>query len=82
MSRWVIRDIRPLLACPLLLQERTNVGTVGMVAKCHSRPKCAAAKQGYSITSSAVNRSLAGTVKPIDFAVFKLITRSYLVGCW
>ena len=35
----------------------------------------------YSITSSAVNRSVGGMVKPSALAVFKLITSSYFVGC-
>src|SRR6476646_9613919 len=36
----------------------------------------------YSITSSAVNKSFDGTVKPSALAACKLITNSYLVGCW
>src|SRR5262245_25961210 len=35
----------------------------------------------YSITSSAATSSVCGTVNPSDFAVFKLITSSNLVGC-
>src|SRR5262245_26870662 len=35
----------------------------------------------YSITSSAVNRSFGGMVKPSALAVLRLMTRSYLVGC-
>src|SRR5262245_34217776 len=34
----------------------------------------------YSITSSAASRSCGGTVKPIELAVFKLITSSSLTG--
>jgi hypothetical protein len=35
----------------------------------------------YSITSSAVNRSFGGMVKPSALAVLRLMTSSYLVGC-
>ncbi len=35
---------------------------------------------GYSITSSARASSVCGTPRPSVFAVFKLITSSYLVG--
>ena len=35
---------------------------------------------GYSITSSALARTVAGTSRPSAFAVFRLITSSYLVG--
>src|SRR6516162_3778580 len=36
----------------------------------------------HSITSSAVNRSVGGIVRPSVLAVARLITSSYLVGCW
>jgi hypothetical protein len=35
----------------------------------------------HSITSSASAKSLSGTVRPSALAVFKLMTRSNLVGC-
>ena len=35
----------------------------------------------HSITSSAVNRSVGGIVRPSVFAVLRLIPISYLVGC-
>jgi hypothetical protein len=35
---------------------------------------------GYSMTSSARARSVGGTSSPRAFAVFRLITSSYLVG--
>jgi hypothetical protein len=38
-------------------------------------------KQLYSITSSARESSVGGTVRRSAFAVFKLITNSNLVGC-
>ena len=37
-------------------------------------------KCGYSITSSARASTLAGTWRPIPFAVDRLMTRSNLVG--
>jgi hypothetical protein len=36
----------------------------------------------HSITSSAVNKSGGGIVRPSVLAVARLITSSYLVGCW
>src|SRR3984893_2711615 len=36
----------------------------------------------YSITSSAVCRNGSGMVRPSAFAVLRLMTSSYLVGCW
>src|SRR5215469_4940351 len=36
----------------------------------------------YSITSSARARRFGGTVRSSAFAVLRLITSSYLVGCW
>ena len=37
--------------------------------------------EAYSITSSARASSVAGTVSPSAFAVFRLMTSSNLVGC-
>jgi hypothetical protein len=37
---------------------------------------------GYSITLSASERTDSGMVNPSAFAVLRLITNSYLVGCW
>ncbi len=37
---------------------------------------------GYSITLLAVATSDGAMVMPRAFAVFRLITRSNLVGCW
>src|SRR5215467_8915218 len=52
------------------------------------RPRrCCAAEQrdelapSHSITSSARPRSIGGTSRPSAFAVLRLITSSYLVGC-
>ena len=35
----------------------------------------------YSITSVACASNVAGTVRPSDFAVLRLMTRSNMVGC-
>jgi hypothetical protein len=36
----------------------------------------------HSMTSSARARTAGGTVRPSDFAVFRLMTSRNLVGCW
>src|SRR5438445_648061 len=36
----------------------------------------------HSITSAAAAISVGGTVRPSTLAVLRLITSSYLVGCW
>jgi hypothetical protein len=36
----------------------------------------------YSITSSAVARSVGGTVRPSAFAVLRLMTIKYFIGNW
>ena len=53
------------------------------------RPLCAKSrhsalqqKRCYSITSSARASNVGGTSSPRALAVFRLITSSYLVGCW
>jgi hypothetical protein len=38
--------------------------------------------QPYSMTWSATASSLSGTSRPSDFAVLRLMTSSYLIGCW
>jgi hypothetical protein len=57
------------------------------VLRCRKASLCAISDIGalrkpadYSITSSAVASSVAGTVSPSAFAIFKLSTSSYLVG--
>ena len=39
-------------------------------------------RRGYSITSSAMESNVGGTVRPSVFAVLRLITSSNFVGCW
>src|SRR5262249_38538557 len=60
-----------------------------LLRHCRGRPRRRATEQrdelaagGQSITSSAVNRSVGGIVRPSVLAVARLITSSYLVGCW
>src|SRR5262245_31799460 len=56
----------------------------------HKRPRCRSttdqrdelAPPDHSITSSARASSVAGTSRPRALAVLRLITSSYLVGCW
>ena len=38
--------------------------------------------QPYSMTWSATASSLSGTLRPSDFAALRLMTSSYLIGCW
>jgi hypothetical protein len=47
-----------------------------------SFPARAKAEPPYSITSSAVARSVGGTVRPSAFAVLTLMTIKYFVGNW
>src|SRR5262249_14368220 len=60
---------------------------LGLLPPRHHRPRrCAREPRDYlatvhSITSSAVARSVSGMVRPSAFAVFRLMTRSNLVGC-
>src|SRR4051794_30305307 len=54
---------------------------VGTSVLCHKRTHAPHKRQPYSITSSARVSSVGGTMTPSAFAVFKLITSSYLVGC-
>ena len=54
----------------------------GEVRHCRQPKTCTGTDIGraYSITSSARASSVAGTVRPIAFAVVRLIASSYLVG--
>jgi hypothetical protein len=58
--------VQDVLGCPLSAKSR------------HTH----CSRFSYSITSSAVNKSVGGIVTPSVLAVLRLITRSYLVGCW
>jgi hypothetical protein len=63
-------------------------GLAGRFRFCDERPHRRAAEKPdelappHSITSSAVNKSVGGIVSPSALAVLRLITNSYLVGCW
>jgi hypothetical protein len=54
----------------------------GLPSRAMSGPSAPQQKPRYSIVSSAVASSVAGTSRPSAFAVLRLITSSYLVGCW
>src|SRR5262249_38110439 len=62
---------------------------VGKLRPRRERPRCCRAAEQrnelaalHSITSSARASRVGGTSSPSVLALFKLITRSYLVGCW
>ena len=59
---------------------RTRRNLRARSAKCLSTPWSSSLAPPYSITSSARARSVAGTSRPSDLAVLRLITNSYLVG--
>jgi hypothetical protein len=69
----------------LLHLERSRECSRGSLAtrrltRARCSPWCCRAL-GYSMTSSALARSVDGTSTPRAFAVFRLITSSSLVGC-
>ena len=66
-------------------KRKTNLSKSSLSA-CNARPVHTDGPVGdiaalYSITSSAVARSLLGTSRPSALAVLRLMTRSYFVGC-
>src|SRR6476646_7773010 len=61
---------------PVFPRNRTSSRPVGISQKCHERKS-----QAYSITSSARARRDAGTSRPSDFAVLRLMTSAYLECC-
>src|SRR5262245_27266356 len=66
--------------------EKADHGGRQLLRPRRKRPRRRTAEQRnelappHSITSSARARSVGGTVRPRAFAVFRLITSSYLVG--
>ena len=66
--------------CPLCPRKRTSPKTAVTSALCQKRPKCAAAKLSYSITSSAIATSVGGGWRPSTFAVLRFIASSNLSG--
>src|SRR5262249_790574 len=62
---------------PLLLRARRRGPARGATQQRDER-----APRDHSITSSAVCRNGSGMVRPSAFAVLRLMTSSYLVGCW
>ena len=57
-----------------LPQKRTSLNVIAMSALCQKQTKRVAAKQRYSITSSALANSDCGTVRFSALAVLRLIT--------
>jgi integrase len=83
------------IACPIsALKEWTAAagiqsGAIFRSVNRHGRPRYRRAAEQrdelaalHSISSSAVESSVCGTVRPSSFAVFKLITSSNFVGTW
>ena len=68
--------------CPLFTQKRALASDSWMSALCQQRTKGIAAKQRYSITSSALASSDCGMVRPIALALLRLIASANLVGAW
>jgi hypothetical protein len=69
---------------PGYLRKRTSLDAVGMSQTCQFQthtPQQTASLRRYSITTSARPSSVGGIVRPIDFAVLRLITNSNVVGC-
>jgi hypothetical protein len=59
----------------------TDGGTVGARLLRRDRVVHCGHSHSHSITLSARNSSSCGTVSPIAFAVFKLMTSSNFLGC-
>ena len=70
--------VDPLLTtrCPLYIRKRTYALHQAMSAKGQKRTLAA-----YSIISSAICWRCRGTLRPSVLAVFRLITKSNLLGC-
>jgi hypothetical protein len=66
----------PQLAESIRAAKRFRVVPIGDLSRCSNVP----GKISYSITSSAVERSVGGTVRPSALAVLRLMTNSYFVG--
>jgi hypothetical protein len=63
-------------------QEQTSSARPVWSEKCQKQTHGLQQNQhSYSITASARVSTVGGTVMPSTFAVFRLITSSYLVGC-
>src|SRR5262249_28266666 len=73
------RNVRPMSALPPKADIGTQPRDVRFVPKAdilHCEKE-----RGYSITSSARERSVGGTSRSIAFAVLRLITSSNFVDC-
>ena len=68
-------------ACPLYPRKRTGAVQWSMSALGQKRTHAPQQKGRYSITSSARARRDGDTVRPSAFAVLRLMSSSYFVGC-
>jgi hypothetical protein len=77
--KWVISESQKT-PCPrpLFPQQRTLLHRVVTSEHLH----ITGSRRAHSTTSSARNRNDSGISKPSALAVFRLMTRSNLVGCW
>jgi hypothetical protein len=72
-GKFLTHNVRIMSALPL---KADMCGALGHTAKGHKRTWLT-----YSITSSAAFSRQTGTVRPRVLAVFRLITKSNLLGC-
>ena len=78
-QKQTLRKVRLMSALP---QARTWFSTVVMFALCQKQTFCACSNERrYSITSSAMESTPAGIVRPSVFAVLRLMINSNLVDC-
>ena len=68
------------LICPLFGASRTNVRHCPRSATCHDELMHRSKEDRYSITSSAVARSVGGMARPSVLAVLRLMISSNFVG--
>jgi hypothetical protein len=69
------------LQCPLYPRKQTSVSATTMSALGQKRTHAPQQKDGYSITSSAIESKFSGTSMPSALAVVRLMTRSNLFDC-
>ena len=67
--------------CPRWSKSGQTFATQWLSAMCQSRPMHRTKRPFYSITSSAMDSTPAGMVRPSALAVVRLITNSNLVDC-
>jgi hypothetical protein len=74
------RSFGDVCSMSALLESGRQARALAMCQKCHNRAVSNNSKRCYSITSSARASSVLGTSRLSVFAVFRLVTSSYLVG--